>query len=321
MPTALFSIARNAFTESIRQPIYVVLLLGVQALLAFNVSIAAFTFWDDDKLLTDLGLSTMFLAGLFLAAFTATGVFSREIQNQTVLTVISKPVSRTIFVLGKYLGVMAALSVAYLVWAVVYLLTIRHQVLVSSNQEIDMPVVVFGSLALLIALGVALWANYFYGWVFALTLTLVECPLMLLAYVLVLCVGKDWSLQSPATDLKGQLLITLFLLFQALAVLSAIALATLVRLGQTMTLALSTVFFFLGLSSDYLFGRFANEHLLAASCQAILPNLQIFWMADALTQNHLIDLDYVLFATGYAVLYTVAVLGVAVALFQTREVG
>lgn len=82
MPTALFSIARNAFTESIRQPVYVVLLLGVQALLAFNVSIAAFTFWDDDKLLTDLGLSTMFLAGLFLAAFTATGVSPAKFRTR-----------------------------------------------------------------------------------------------------------------------------------------------------------------------------------------------------------------------------------------------
>jgi hypothetical protein len=184
-----------------------------------------------------------------------------------------------------------------------------------------MPVVVFGVLALLIALGVALWTNYFYGWVFASTLTLVEWPLIVLAYLLVLCVGKDWSLQSPVTDLKGQLLVTLFLLFQAVAILSAIALATSVRLGQTMTLAISSVFFFLGLSSDYLFGRFANEHVLAACLQAVLPNLQIFWMADALTQNHPVGLDYVLFATGYAVLFTVAVLGVAVALFQTREVG
>jgi ABC-type transport system involved in multi-copper enzyme maturation permease subunit len=321
MPTALFCIARNAFTESIRQPIYVVLLLGIQALLVFNVCIAAFTFLDDDKLLTDLGLSTMLLAGLFMAAFTATGVFSREIQNKTVLTVISKPVSRTIFVLGKYLGVLLALTVAYIVWAVVFLLTIRHQVLVAAWMEIDLPVVLFGSLALLIALGVALWTNYFYGWVFASTLTLVECPLMVLAYLLVLCVGKDWSLQSPMTDLKGQLLITLFLLSQAVAILSAVALATSVRLGQTMTLTISTAFFFLGLSSDYLFGRFADGSWLAMCAQALLPNLQLFWMADALTQNHPIGLDYVMFATGYAAFYTAAVLGVAVALFQTREVG
>ena len=321
MLTTLFAIAKNAFTESIRQPVYVVLLLGTQFLLAFNVSIAAFTFWDDDKLLTDMGLSTIFLAGLFLAAFTATGVFSREIQNQTVLTVVSKPVSRPVFVLGKYLGVVAALAVACLIWGAVFLLTIRHQVLIAAYQDVDLPVVIFGSLALLIAMGVALWCNYFYGWIFASTLTLVELPLMLLAFVLVMGIGKDWSVQSLGTDLNVQLVIALFLLFQALAVLSAVALATSVRLGQTMTLVLSVAFFFLGLSNDYLFGRFADESILAAGMHALLPNLQIFWMADALTQGHEISGSYLLYASGYAVVYSVAALGVAVALFQTREVG
>ena len=59
----------------------------------------------------------------------------------------------------------------------------------------------------------------------------------------------------------------------------------------------------------------------AAGLHAVLPNLQIFWMADALTQGHAISNGYVCYATGYAVVYTVAVLSVAVALFQTREVG
>ena len=63
--------------------------------------LAGFTMEDDQRMMIDLGLSTILLCGTLLAAFIATNVLNREIQNRTVLTVISKPVSRPVFVLGK----------------------------------------------------------------------------------------------------------------------------------------------------------------------------------------------------------------------------
>ena len=86
-----YTVALNTFVETIRQPIYGVILLATATLLILNVSLAAFTLDDDDRLLLDLGLSTLLLSGLFLSAFSAAGVLSREIENKTVLTVISKP--------------------------------------------------------------------------------------------------------------------------------------------------------------------------------------------------------------------------------------
>ncbi|MFQ5655144.1 MAG: ABC transporter permease, partial [Planctomycetota bacterium] len=80
------AVARNTFTESIRQPIFLVLLLLGIGLLAINPALSAYTLGDDNKLLLDLGLSTLLLAGMFLAAFTSTGVLSDEIERRTVLT-------------------------------------------------------------------------------------------------------------------------------------------------------------------------------------------------------------------------------------------
>ena len=60
----LLAIARNAFLESIRQPIFAVLLIVGILAMVLNVNLAAFTLEDDNKLLIDLGLSTLFLAGL-----------------------------------------------------------------------------------------------------------------------------------------------------------------------------------------------------------------------------------------------------------------
>ena len=61
---SLVAIARNACVESLRQPVFVVLLLGGILALVLNVNLAAFTLDSDDKLLVDLGLSTLFLTGL-----------------------------------------------------------------------------------------------------------------------------------------------------------------------------------------------------------------------------------------------------------------
>jgi len=53
----------------------------------------------------------------------------------------------------------------------------------------------------------------------------------------------------------------------------------------------------------------------------IAPNLQFLWPADAITQGHPFDGMYILSVSVYALLYTLVVLAIAVALFQTREVG
>ncbi|NQW49042.1 MAG: ABC transporter permease, partial [Planctomycetes bacterium] len=88
----LFTIARNAFLESIRQPVQAVLICAALLALVLNLNVAGYTLEDDNKLLIDLGLSTLFLSGILMAAFTATSVLSREIENKTLLTVVSKPV-------------------------------------------------------------------------------------------------------------------------------------------------------------------------------------------------------------------------------------
>ena len=63
----LLTIGRNTFIESIRQPIFTVLtIVGILALV-LNLAAAANTLDDDNKLLIDMGLSTLFIVGLFLA--------------------------------------------------------------------------------------------------------------------------------------------------------------------------------------------------------------------------------------------------------------
>jgi hypothetical protein len=321
------TITRNTFTESIRQPIYIVMIgIGV-ALLVFNISISAYSLDDDNKLLTEMGLSTVFLGGLFLAAFTATGVLAREIENKTVLTVISKPMSRPAFILGKYLGVTAAIAMAYWIWTMTFLMTVRHSVLQVASDHVDWPVIVAGFSAVALSLAIATWGNYFYNWVFTSRFCACLAVALTGAYLFVLLVNKEWQLQPFATEFNAdgrrlvQIMLAILLLFESMIVICAIAIACSTRLGQVMTLLICLSFFMLGITSDYFFGQHLDTQPLAWIGYALAPNIQFVWLADALVLKHEINASYLAQVTAYIGLYTTAVLCLASALFQTCETG
>jgi ABC-2 type transport system permease protein len=322
MWTRLFGVAGNCFLETIRQPIYGIILLVTAGLLVFNVAISGFTLDDDNKLLADLGLSTLLMSGLFLAAFSAAGVLSREIDNKTVLTVISKPVGRPVFLLGKFVGLGGALALATYLSSCVFLLTVRHRVMERSSQHLDMPVIIFGVSALAAAILLAGLCNYLYGMQFASTAIGFVVPLMTVAVFLVCLISPKWHIQTFGKDfLDGQIIAAVVLVFFAVMILTAVAIAASTRLGQVMTLAVCTGVLLIGLISDYLFGTRADESLLAQVGYWLAPNIGFLWVTDAITQGHTMGLQYVGTASLYAVLYVGAALCLAIALFQRREVG
>lgn len=268
MPQQILSIARNAFVESLRQPIFLLLVLLSGILQVFNTWNTGYSMnytetgevTGDNKLLLDIGMSTVFVAATILAAFIATSVLSREIENKTVLTVVSKPVGRPLLIIGKYLGVAAAIVVATLTMLLYLLFAIRHEVMSTAADELDGPVLFFSLTATFTALALAAWTNYFYGWNFPQTAVSLLLPFCAVAYFLTLCVGKHWNLQSPAADFKPQITIACFCLTMAILVLTSIATAASSRFGQVATIGICLVVFMLSLLTNHLIGRHAYSN-------------------------------------------------------------
>jgi ABC-2 type transport system permease protein len=327
----LLSICRNTFLESIRQPIFVVLLIAGLVNLWVNPSLSGFTLGDtdDNRLLMQLGLSCIFFWwGPWLTAFTATRVLCNELENRTVLTVVSKPVPRPLFVLGKYLGVVGALAVAHWIMVVVLVLTIRHKVMSAKSDPYDWPVIVFGVGAGLVALLVAAGGNYLYRWVFTSSLVAAKTVCYSIALLLVLLIGKGWHFQSIATEFRGegalahgQLVWAFLISFQAILILAAVAIAASTRLGQVMTVAVTVGAWVVGGAVTGQFLKAQSHSWLAWVLGRVLPNLQFLWKADAMIQGQIITASQVLLLCGYSALMVGALLCLAIALFQTREVG
>jgi ABC-2 type transport system permease protein len=185
-----------------------------------------------------------------------------------------------------------------------------------------MPVIIFGVSALAAAILLAGLCNYLYGMQFASTAIGFVVPLMTVAVFLVCLISPKWHIQTFGKDfLDGQIIAAVVLVFFAVMILTAVAIAASTRLGQVMTLAVCTGVLLIGLISDYLFGTRADESLLAQVGYWLAPNIGFLWVTDAITQGHTMGLQYVGTASLYAVLYVGAALCLAIALFQRREVG
>lgn len=274
----LFTIARNTFLEAVRQPIFFSLTVAGCLLQVLNLMLSTYSMGfseeglevdKDNKLLLDIGLATVLATATLLAAFVATGVLSREIERKTALTVISKPVGRPVFVVGKYLGAAGAILLSSVAMLAFLQLALRHGVMSTARDTLDIPVLLFGGLALVIPIAIGAWGNYFYNWVFSSTASFLIAPMTVLAYFVTLFVSKEWSFVDGSEYFRPQILIASGLVLLAMGVLTAVAVAASTRLGQVMTLLVCAAVFVLGLLSNYLLGQYAYQNRVLGQVEAV----------------------------------------------------
>jgi ABC-2 family transporter protein len=122
------AVARAAFRESYRQPmfwLFVLFAVGMMILLPF---VPYFTFGEDHIMVKELGYDTIILAAVAFGAIAASMSISEEIEGRTAVTLMSKPVSRRQFLLGKFFGILMAclVLVAALGWGFCWLLLYKN---------------------------------------------------------------------------------------------------------------------------------------------------------------------------------------------------
>src|SRR5688572_24305759 len=115
-------ILRHTFSESIRQPIYSLLLaLGSAIVLIFGM-LPFFTLGEDTKMFKDVALDVIMLLVLIATLFATSKSIFEEIEDRTMLTLMSKPVRKWEVLIGKYLGIVSAALMAVLILGVVFML-------------------------------------------------------------------------------------------------------------------------------------------------------------------------------------------------------
>lgn len=106
-----FAIAANTFREAIRDRILYLLLAFAILMIASSRILSLLTVGAEEKIVKDIGLASISLFGVATAIFVGVGLVFKEIEKRTVYTLVSKPIRRSQFILGKYLGLALVLAV------------------------------------------------------------------------------------------------------------------------------------------------------------------------------------------------------------------
>jgi hypothetical protein len=123
----LAAVALSSAKSDIAQPLYPILMAaGIFALVLF-VYIPYNTFGDDIKQLKDSGLSLILVLAIVQAVWAASTSVADEVEGKTALTVLSKPVSRRDFILGKYFGISWSVGLMVVILGLVLLVSVAYK--------------------------------------------------------------------------------------------------------------------------------------------------------------------------------------------------
>jgi ABC-2 type transport system permease protein len=313
------TIAHNAFMELVRQPIFLLLMTTSALFEMFLATPYYFAFGDEPKLVKNSTLAVMLLAGLFGAVLSASASLAREIRAGTALAVLSKPVGRSQFLLAKFAGLLAALTLLTYVNLVAALLASRMAFDAYGSTDLFAVAVFSGSFVLAYLLGG--FSNFFLRRPFVSDAVFCLIVMATVGFVVINFFNKEMHAQAFATGVDWRMVPAGVLVLFAVWILAGLALACSTRLDMIPTLAICSGFFLLGLMSDYLLGRrAAHGSWWASAFYAVLPNWQIFWLADAVeAEKNVVHWAYVGKSLLYVMGYLGAVLAVALTLFEERE--
>jgi hypothetical protein len=123
----LAAVALSTTKSDIAQPLYPLLMVvGIVALILF-VYIPYNTFGDDIKQLKEAGLSLILVLSIIQAVWAASTSVADEVEGKTALTVLSKPVSRRDFILGKFFGISWSVGLMIVILGLLLLVTVSYK--------------------------------------------------------------------------------------------------------------------------------------------------------------------------------------------------
>lgn len=297
------AVALAAFREGLRQPLFWLLVVIALALLIIAPFIPYFTFGEDLVMVKELGYDTVMLFAIVFGVLAASMSVTEEIEGRTAITLMSKPISRRQFLLGKFVGILlaSAIMMGLLGWWFSWMVIYKHWY--DRMDPVPTPATVNRVVDALYSPGEA--ADFLRGIGLWATTMVENTPGLILGFcqVMVLLAG-------------------------------AVALAT--RLPMVVNMVICLLMFFLGHLSPVL-SEIANRRLdtdpnaagnqmlafMATLFNNVLPGMEFFSVGPALVTDSPPELGafygYVGMVTVYGLLYTLILLLVGLVLFEDRD--
>ncbi len=290
------AVALAAFQEGLRQPKYWLLLVAGVSIMSVSTIVPFFTFGEDIKVVKELCfVFTMMMPGIF-GLLAASISVSEEIEGRTAVTLMSKPILRRDFLLGKFVGIaLAALTMTillgwWLVWIVLY------------KDYLDPPLVPP--------------ENLDPAWMTSIRSSFGEGSVSDLVRGMCLWIAD-----------AGESLPGLAIGFCQVMVITALAVALATRVPMIVNIVACSVVYFLGhlttILTEVTTGGNALVSFIAQLLDTVFPSLDHFDVGPAIIRdNPIAPMDYAVYATHvtlYGLTFTAIALLIGLILFEDRD--
>lgn len=281
------TVALGTLKETLRQPVYVMsLVLTVLFLVALKY-VPFFAGKEETKFYIECSLATILLSGLMLGVWLASTSVAEEIEGRTAMTLLSKPVNRRQFVIGKYFGILQSLLLLVMVCGVL-LYVFTYEKTGYDAREASAGRLEFVN-----------WTRV--SW---------------LPFEVPTAVKQRW-------DMAIKVIPGLALIFMEIAVLTAISVAISTRVPMLVNVTTCLTIFVIGHLTTVMVQSTLRDNVLvllfARVLSTVLPTLESFNMDAAIATGRTIPAEYIGWAAAYCAAYVAASILLAFILFEDRD--
>jgi len=307
------AIAVNTFKEAVRNRILYILLVFALIIMASSGIVGELTISARDRIIKDLGIASINFFGLLIAIFVGIGLVYNELDKKTIYTIVTKPIDRHQFLIGKYMGLLLTIYINVLIMSFFFLAVIYYQ----SYMESD-------------TITKALWKVGPQGsWVPPSGMEYLMYYLKSIAMSVLKSLATFTGLYSP--EVSRNILKVIFYGCLELGIITGFAILYSSFSTPTLSAIFTVLSFIIGrMNADIIIfaDRIKSKGLLTQGARIkygfswlaahVTPNLWLFNKRNAIMEDaEVLKLDG--YAICYFVLYTSAILFLAVHIFRRRN--
>ncbi len=344
----VWTIAWATYSDTARRPLYYILMAVFSVLVYSSHFLTLFTFNQEANMVREMGVASLSLYGFLIFVILAPIVVTSELEDRTAITLLAKPVTRSAFLLGKYLGLLGAVFMGVLTLAGVLFFTLwwmaRGEIF---GCEPDYAWLCLCSGLLLIVGAIVATVRAvrresdaarrvsFVLYVAGVVLLIVAATFASgnRGHADVLWMGSSsfksssvWTILGAFMRENGVIIIEgFFLSFLQIALLGSICVSFSAFLPPVVSVSGTALAFVLGNLASYLLssvesGGRAIPSGIGRGIYYLMPNLGYFNLQTHFSEGSIISPGYLALAFLHAALYTTIVFLVSCSLFERREI-
>ena len=148
----MLNIAKNTFKEIVRNRFLYLILFFACVFILFSLALGKLTIGETEKVIVDFGLGMIEIFGLIGVLFVGSQLLFKEVEGKTIFLILSKPIRRQDFILGKFFGFSGTIFLIVFFQSILYLGVLYFQSIEITNLILWALVFTFLKLEILLAI-------------------------------------------------------------------------------------------------------------------------------------------------------------------------